>query len=48
MPLSSGTTRSAFESNVSELIKSGYKKDQAVAIAIKKLKDAGGTYPPKD
>ncbi len=36
MPLESGKSESAFKSNIRELIKSGYKPKQAVAIAYSK------------
>jgi hypothetical protein len=40
MPLKKGTSRSAFDYNVGELIKSGRSQKQAVAIAAQVQKDA--------
>lgn len=36
MPLKPGKSNEIIVDNIMELIKSGYKKDQAVAIALKK------------
>ena len=36
MPLESGHSDAAFKANIRELIKSGYPKKQAVAIAFRK------------
>lgn len=42
MPLQPGKSKEAVSANIKELVKSGHKKDQAVAIA---MKEAG--YSPK-
>lgn len=39
MPLKSGKSKSAFESNIRELVKSGRPVKQAVAIAYKKKRE---------
>ena len=44
MPLMPGKSKEAVSSNIKELIKSGHKKDQAVAIA---MKEAGYSKPKK-
>jgi hypothetical protein len=36
MPLKEGSSREAISANVSELVRSGHKQDQAVAIAMSK------------
>jgi len=36
MPLKKGKTKAAVSSNIAELRRSGYEKDQAVAIAYSK------------
>ena len=36
MPLKSGKSKKVISENIGELIKSGRKKDQAIAIALKK------------
>jgi hypothetical protein len=41
MPLKSGKSKSVVSYNIEELMKSGYKQDQAVAIALKKARDYG-------
>ena len=39
MPLKSGNDQATISSNIEELVKSGHKKDQAVAIALSTAKD---------
>jgi len=50
MPLISGTDKATISANIAELVKSGYKNDQAVAIAISHAKgrkhDAVKNPPP--
>lgn len=36
MPLKSGKSRKAVSANISKLTKEGYKRDQAIAIALDK------------
>ena len=40
MPLKSGTDKETFSYNVAELMKSGYKQKQALAIAYSKQRDS--------
>ena len=40
MPLSGGCSVTAFRRNISELVSKGYPQDQAVAIAMDKLKSS--------
>lgn len=51
MPLKQGTSKKALGDNIGELIKSGYKKKQAVAIAYsvkrKNEKERGKKSEPK-
>ncbi len=42
MPLKEGASKAAFKWNVRELVKSGRKIKQAVAIAYSKRREAGG------
>jgi len=36
MPLKKGSSKKVVSENISELIRSGYRKDQAIAIAFEK------------
>ena len=42
MPLASGKSKPAFKYNVRELVHAGHKVSQALAIAYKKKREAGG------
>ena len=41
MPLSKGKSRKVVSSNIKELRHSGYKKKQAIAIALQKAREKG-------
>ena len=47
MPLIKGKTKQAISANISELVKSGRKQKQAVAIALDTARKAGAKIPPK-
>ena len=42
MPLRKGSSKKTIGSNIAELIRSGRKKDQAVAIAMERKNKKGG------
>jgi hypothetical protein len=46
MPLKPGKSKAAIGSNISELVKSGRKQPQAVAIALNTARKSGADIPP--
>jgi hypothetical protein len=40
MPLKKGSSRKIVQENIKQLVKEGYKQDQAVAIAIKEAQES--------
>lgn len=45
MPLTPGKSKKVISSNISELVKSGRKQPQAVAIALSQARKAGAKIP---
>lgn len=46
MPLESGRSREVVSKNISELMGSGRKQNQAIAIALSEARKSGANIPP--
>lgn len=47
MPLKPGKSKATISKNISELVQSGRKQDQAVAIALSQARKSGAKIPRK-
>ena len=47
MPLSKGKSKKVISKNIEEMIKSGYKKSQAIAASLSEARKSGAKIPKK-